>query len=421
MQKLAGKWLCAVSGGPDSMALLGMCLEAGIDCAVAHVNYHHRSSADEEEAYVRSFCDAHHIDCYVRSEPFQWEGNFEAAAREWRYDFFVKLVKEKQFAGVLIAHQEDDLLETYMMQEEKNLVPAYYGLKEENMYHGILVKRPLLKDTKKDLEEYCISHQIRYYVDETNADDTYARNKVRKETVGPMTRFERDMILHEIASKNAMRQERKCRVNTMIQVDRVNLDQYRALSEDDRSALLRMVIEPEERGNSDALLEKESSISLLHSKEIDHILMTQDDFEIPVHGQYLVQQGHFFFLHPGFHEYQYTLKNEKDLTTLGRQECFAVEAGSPGIYAVTLKDEDYPLLLRNFNEGDAISLRYGQKKVSRFLIDRKIPKYLRRTWPVLCDQKNNVIFVPGIGCDVLHFSDRPTVNVIQYPLIKEIF
>ena len=81
-----------------------------------------------------------------------------------------------------------------------------------------------------------------------------------------------------------MRQERKCRVNTMIQVDRVNLDQYRALSEDDRSALLRMVIEPEERGNSDALLEKESSsISLLHSKEIDHILMTQDDFEIPVH------------------------------------------------------------------------------------------------------------------------------------------
>ena len=403
------------------MAMLAMCIKEGISCAAAHVNYHHRSSADEEEAYVRSFCDAHGIECYVRNEPFLWEGNFEACARGWRYDFFVSLVKEHQFAGVLIAHQEDDLLETYFMQEERNLVPAYYGLKEENMYHGILVKRPLLGYTKSDLEAYCRKENVRYYVDETNADDTYARNKIRKELVGPMNRFERDMVLKEIAEKNAARQERKCRVNTMIHRDRVNLDQYRGLSEADRLALLRMVIEPEERSSSDALLEKESSISLLHSKEIDHILMTQDDFEIPVHGKFLVQQDHFFFLHDGFSEYQYVAHSEAELKELGRKECFEVLPGVPGVYAVTLQEKDYPLTLRNYVEGDAIALRYGEKKVSRFFIDRKIPRYLRKTWPVLCDGRGNVIFVPGIGCDIAHFSDRPTVNVIQYPLIKEIF
>ena len=56
MEKLQGKWLIAVSSGPDSMALLQMCIDAGIDCAVAHVNYHHRPEADEEENYIRSFC-----------------------------------------------------------------------------------------------------------------------------------------------------------------------------------------------------------------------------------------------------------------------------------------------------------------------------------------------------------------------------
>ena len=419
MQKLNGKWLCAVSGGPDSMALLQMCIEAGMDIAAAHVNYHHRDSADEEEAYVRSFCEAHHVTCYVRNEPFTYEGNFEASARDWRYDFFVSLVKEQHLAGVLIAHQEDDVLETYFMQEERNLVPAYYGLKEENMYHGILVKRPLLKYTKKDLEEYCESHAIRYYLDVTNDDTTYARNKIRKEVVGPMNRFERDMVLQEIAAKNAERQERKCRVNTMIDTDRVNLDQYRALSEPDRFALLRMVIEPEQRQNSDEIAE--SKITLAHCKEIDHILMTQDDFMIPVHGEFLVQQNHFFFLHKGFQEYSYTIANEKELFALGQQDCFDIQPGEKGIYAVTVQEEDYPLTLRSFQDGDRITMRFGEKKVSRFLIDRKIPQYLRKTWPVLCNCRGNVIFVPGIGCDVAHFSDSPTVNVIQYPLIKEIF
>lgn len=125
MERLEGTWLIAVSAGPDSMALLSMCLEAGIDCVCAHVNYHHRKQAEEEESYIRLFCAENSIPLFVRNEEFTYEGNFEAAARKWRYEFFVQLVKSHGYKGVLIAHHEDDLLETYFMQEEKNLVPAY--------------------------------------------------------------------------------------------------------------------------------------------------------------------------------------------------------------------------------------------------------------------------------------------------------
>ena len=47
MKKLAGKWLAAISGGPDSMALVDMCREKGMDIAAAHVNYHHRQQAEQ--------------------------------------------------------------------------------------------------------------------------------------------------------------------------------------------------------------------------------------------------------------------------------------------------------------------------------------------------------------------------------------
>ena len=149
MQKENKTWLAAVSGGPDSMAMLDMCIRQGMPLAAAHVNYHHRPEADAEEAYVKDFCLSHGIRLFVKNDPFIYEGNFEAAARKHRYDFFAEIVKENGYAGVLVAHQEDDLIETYIMQKEKNIVPEYYGLKEEMMYHGILIRRPLLSHTKK--------------------------------------------------------------------------------------------------------------------------------------------------------------------------------------------------------------------------------------------------------------------------------
>ena len=161
------------------MALLDMCIQKGMSIFVAHVNYHHRKEADEEERYVVSYCKERDIPVSVRNEPFVSHGNFEADARTWRYDFFVKTVKENHLAGVLVAHHMDDLIETYLMMEEKNLEPSYYGLRSEMMYHGILVKRPLLSYTKAQLQKYCDERGIRYYIDSTNLSDEYTRNRIR--------------------------------------------------------------------------------------------------------------------------------------------------------------------------------------------------------------------------------------------------
>ena len=60
------KYLLACSFGPDSMALFDMLLKEGYKFSVAHVNYHLREEADEEESKLRDFCFDHNIGIYVK-------------------------------------------------------------------------------------------------------------------------------------------------------------------------------------------------------------------------------------------------------------------------------------------------------------------------------------------------------------------
>ncbi|MCR5795273.1 MAG: tRNA lysidine(34) synthetase TilS [Solobacterium sp.] len=401
MAKTEGKWLIGVSCGPDSMALLHMCMQKGIPCAAAHVNYHHQKQAEEEEACIREYCSEHGIPLHVLNGPFLPSGNFEAAARTHRYEFFRQTVLEYGYRGVLIAHQEDDLLETYFMQEEKNIVPAYYGLKEEILYRGILVKRPLLHMTRKDILEYCEKNRIRYFIDETNNDDSLARNRIRHTVVEKMTRSERDLVLREIRMKNAVRQERICRVGTFVHDGRVRIGEYRKLSQEDRYELLRTV------------LKKAGNRSLKEIGNIDRIILEKKDFVCACGAYRLVQDEGFFFLTGKEEPYCFVCKDLQELLDLKRQAYFRIEAASRGVNTVTLSADDFPVTVRNFRDGDSIRMRFGTKSVHRFFIDRHIPRYRRGTWPVVLDGKGSVILVPGLGCDVLHFSDSPTADVIQ--------
>ena len=401
MEKLQGKWLIAVSSGPDSMALLQMCIDAGINCAVAHVNYHHRLEADEEENYIRSFCVERGISIFVHNDPFVYTGNFEAAARELRYRFFVEIVRREGFQGVLIGHHQDDLLETYIMQESKNIVPEYYGLREEMLMYGVLFKRPLLQMTKEELVTYCKEHELRYYIDVTNLSDEYTRNQIRHQIVEPMTPFERSVYLREIKQKNAIMQERRCRVKTYIRQDKILLATYRALAQEDRVTMLRMFVE------------KTPHYSLKHLQGIDETIMHACDFIIPLGEFSLVSDGTYLLKYVSEKPYCYAFESMEELQDI-RKEHFYTENGSPGVFALTLEEADFPIRIRSFQAGDKIQMRFGCKEVHRFFIDRHIPKYQRQTWPVVENAEGEIILVPGLGCNVQHYSTMPNLNVIQY-------
>mgnify|MGYP002237851249 CR=1 FL=1 len=79
--------IVACSGGPDSMALLDICRQKGYEIAVAHVNYKKRETANRDEKIVRQYCENYGIPCFVDEPTWDHVGNFQAWARDVRYDF----------------------------------------------------------------------------------------------------------------------------------------------------------------------------------------------------------------------------------------------------------------------------------------------------------------------------------------------
>ena len=65
--------------------------------------------------------------------------NFQAEARRERYAFFAALCSEHSLSGVIVAHQQDDVLETYVMQKQRGSIPQHYGLQAETVLHGVRV------------------------------------------------------------------------------------------------------------------------------------------------------------------------------------------------------------------------------------------------------------------------------------------
>ncbi len=399
MDETSKTWLAAVSAGADSMALLSMCLEKGMSIAVAHVNYHTRRQSEAEEAYVRQFCKEHDLVCHVENRPFMPHGNFEASARTWRYDFFVSIVRQYGYSGVLIAHQEDDVLETYCMQRERNIIPAYYGIQAETRYEGVLIRRPLLAFTKADLEMYCRKHHICYFHDVSNDDLSYARNRIRHMEIQPLSLAQRKCMRAEIQRKNDELQKCRIQAETYAAHGEIRLSFYRHLAEADRLLLLRKMM-------------RADHARLAHIREWDRIILKRQDYALKAKDRQLVIAKGVLWVMAIPHAYAFTYETRQDLQR-AKARWFRIEAGRPGIYACTLSAADFPITIRTWKEGDAMTMRFGTKKIGRWFIDRKIPRWQREVWPLVTDRNGKVIMVPGIGCDRLHHSSEPSCCVIQ--------
>jgi tRNA(Ile)-lysidine synthase len=177
--------LLAFSSGIDSSALFFLLQENGIPFDIALVNYGTRKESNEEEAYALALAEQYGLKAYTVQAP-QWQSHFESSARKFRYDFFESLIDEHDYENLITAHQLNDQLEWFLMRLTKGAgVSELIGLEpvsprktaKGNTYSLI---RPLLDVTKEELLEYLQKNNHAYFVDESNSDITFERNRFRK-------------------------------------------------------------------------------------------------------------------------------------------------------------------------------------------------------------------------------------------------
>lgn len=386
-------YLAAISGGADSMALLDMAYKAGLNIVAVHVNYQKRQSAWRDQKIVADYCFKHNIPLYVNYAA-SLNGNFQSAARDLRYAFFKKIAAIYRTDYLLVAHQLDDYLENVLMMLERGSSALYFGIKKRVRIYGLKVYRPLLKYTKKDLEHYCISHNIAYGIDESNLTYDYARNAIRHNELSKFAKKDKEALFAFVESINTQRSAIIADYLKKYQKDVYELKEFSKIK--DKDLFLRIKL-------SRKLSKKELT-------EIKNELKKAKSFKRYCQKRWLIKEyDKIYFIDELYDDYRYVINDLKPFST----PYFKITTQSDRFRCCKVEKSDFPLLIRNFQKGDVIKMRYGKKKISRYFIDQKIPLYKRHRWPIVLNSQNEIILVPGIGCNIDHYSINPNFFMIE--------
>jgi tRNA(Ile)-lysidine synthase len=216
-----GPGVVAVSGGPDSVALLRALLEAGCGpLTVAHVNHQLRGAeSDADEAFVRELADR--LGVAFRSTrvdtPKEATGdNLEATARRVRYAWLAEVAAEVGAEWVATGHTADDQAETVLhrlirgtgLRGLRGIAPEQSWraggvsplFSPESGNRGLtpparqVLLRPLLTLTRAELLEHLASLGQPYREDSSNADPRFTRNRIRRELLPLLKTFNPQVV-----------------------------------------------------------------------------------------------------------------------------------------------------------------------------------------------------------------------------------
>lgn len=177
--------LVGLSGGVDSVVLLHLlCLLAprfSWQIAAMHVHHGISPNADSWAKFCAGLCASHDIPLHIEQvdiNPLRAHG-IEAAARKLRHAAF----SEQACDFVALAHHADDQVETLLLQLLRGAgVRGASAMPLLSGYTGThKVVRPLLHSTRQEILDYAAAHELQWIEDESNADDSYPRNFLRRQ------------------------------------------------------------------------------------------------------------------------------------------------------------------------------------------------------------------------------------------------
>lgn len=173
------KNLLAFSGGVDSSALFFILMENDIDFDIAVVDYQTRVQSKKEVAYAKELSKRYKKRLFLKEAKIK-SSNFEHGARNIRYSFFEKIIKDEDYNNLITAHQLNDKLEWFFMQLSKGAgVVELLGFKEVENREKYTLVRPIIDISKDELQDFLNYKKIKHFVDESNFDENIKRNYIR--------------------------------------------------------------------------------------------------------------------------------------------------------------------------------------------------------------------------------------------------
>ncbi len=374
-------YLLACSFGPDSMALLHMLLNIGINLVICHVNYHHRDIADFEEQSLRDYALKNNLKIEVcDTKNMIQSGNFQGWARVVRYQFFKDCYQKYNASGLFVAHHQDDMIETYLLQKKRNNYVSYFGMSDKSIMDKMIIFRPLLDMSKKELLDYVIKQGVPYSIDITNLGNDYQRNRLRHSLIENMTIEQRNQYLNDIYNDNKSLENLKRKSDELIHDDYMLVNEAKDVFKDVFAYALFALAKP-------------YGIISLSKKRIDEfrkmfssnksnikVKLSDDLFYYQEYGKILIKSS--------LKKYRYILEKP------GKYHFNEFDIDFTNASDRNINKSDYPLLIKTAEKNDSYKISSYTCKVQRLFIDWKMPLHLRDAWPLVVNRDGKIIYIP---------------------------
>lgn len=398
--------ITATSGGPDSMALLSLLIKLSktkkITIICAHVNHNLRKESQEEAIMVEKYANENNL-IFEKMEINHYEGNTENYARTQRYNFFEKLIKKYNATYLLTAHHGDDLTETILMRMVRgSSLKGYSGFQEITDNGTYKIYRPLITKTKDKLLNYVKTNNIPYAVDKTNFSEEYTRNRYRLNILPILKKENKSVHLKFLKFSETLKlyddhinKEANEKLNKVYQNNNLNLKLFENEDELIKRKILYQIL--------NNLYYK--NISLITDNHVELILniieSSRPNLKINLPSKVLViknYQNLYFTQNTEIKSYSFTFEDKVILPN--DKILIKEETEDTSNYTIRLnsKELSLPLIVRTRQNGDKMEIKNlnGHKKIKDIFINEKISETARNSWPILTDQNNQIIWLPGL-------------------------
>lgn len=421
------KLLLAVSGGVDSVVLCELCKQAGYDFMIAHCNFNLRGAeSDRDEQFVKELGKKYGVETLVKqfdTEKYAAENKLstQEAARELRYSWFKELIDQStnQPIHLLTAHHADDNNETLLMNFFRGTgLHGLTGIPVSNDH----IRRPLLAFSKETIIEFAKEHKLEFVEDSSNQSSKYTRNFFRNELIPAITKVYPQVKENLQANINRFREIEKLYKFSVGELKKKICKQKRneihipvkLLMGFNNRALIYEIISP--YGFQEKQLDE--VIKLAASESGKYITSPEGHYRI-------IRHRHWFIISPVHATEAENIIIEKGdngiLFSLGILEVETTSNLKPSTsnneVSLDAKQITFPLLLRKRKAGDYFYPlgMTKKKKVSRFLIDKKLSLSEKENiWVIESGQR--IIWVVGQRIDERFKVSDKTTAVIRLSL-----